>query len=234
VSVLDKQEDDGSAVPTAEATRRVTLPTSSGSGEKSGTREEMEDQLLGAAASLFHRKGFVASTTRELAKSLGLQRASLYHYLESKQDLLYVLCSRAMESISREVAEAAETAAPDERLASAVRAHIAATLRDQEMHSVVLSEFRHLDPDRRDEISRQHHSYHQQIRKLLREEQDAGRLRTDLDSKYLALMLSNLLNWTLYWYDPEGALQPSEIADLVIDLFINGAKAQHPDSSVSA
>jgi AcrR family transcriptional regulator len=193
----------------------------------------MEDQLLGAAASLFHRKGFVASTTRELAKSLGLQRASLYHYLESKQDLLYVLCSRAMESISREVAQAVETAAPDERLGSAVRAHIEATLRDQEMHSVVLSEFRHLDPDRREEISRQHHSYHQQIRKLLREEQDAGRLRKDIDSKYLALMLSNLLNWTLYWYDAEGLLQPGEIADLVIELFLNGAKAQYPDPSVT-
>jgi len=228
VSALDKQEDDSSAV------RRVTLPTASGSTEKSGTREEMEDQLLGAAASLFHRKGFVASTTRELAQSMGLQRASLYHYLESKQDLLYVLCSRAMESISREVAEASQTAPPDERLASAVRAHIAATLRDQEMHSVVLSEFRHLDEDRRDEISRQHHSYHQQIRKLLSEEQDAGRLRTDLDSKYLALMLSNLLNWTLYWYDPDGPLQPSQIADLVIDLFTNGAKARHPDPSVNA
>jgi TetR/AcrR family transcriptional regulator, cholesterol catabolism regulator len=226
VSAADKQDADGSAVPTAEAARRVALPNSAGSTEKSETREEMENQLLGAAASLFARKGFAGATTRELAKSLGLQRASLYHYLESKQDLLYVLCSRAMESISRDVAAAIDTAPPGERLRSAVRAHVEATLRDQDMHAVVLSEFRHLDQDRADEISRQHHSYHQQLRRLIREEQDAGRLRNDIDSKYLALTLSNLLNWTLYWYTPDGPLQPTEIADLLVEIFTNGAKTQ--------
>jgi AcrR family transcriptional regulator len=226
VSAADKQDSDGSAVPTAEAARRVALPNSVGSAEKSETREEMENQLLGAAASLFARKGFAGATTRELAKSMGLQRASLYHYLESKQDLLYVLCNRAMESISRDVAEAIDTAPPEERLRSAVRAHVEVTLRDQELHAVVLSEFRHLDPDRMEEISRQHHSYHQQLRKLIREEQDAGRLRKDFDSKYLALTLSNLLNWSLYWYKPEGPLQPAEIADLLVEIFTNGAKTQ--------
>jgi AcrR family transcriptional regulator len=212
-----------------EAMPRAELPNTSGSAPKSDSREEMENQLLTAAASLFVRKGFVGATTRELAKSLGLQRASLYHYLESKQDLLYVLCVRGMNSISQELAEAIESAPPDERVRAALRAHIEATLRDQDMHAVMMSEFRHLEPERRDEVSRMHHSYHQQLRDLLQEEQDAGRLRRDIDNKYLALMLSNLLNWTLYWYQPAGPLQPPELAELVFKLFIDGAKAQSPE-----
>jgi TetR/AcrR family transcriptional regulator, cholesterol catabolism regulator len=229
---LSEQQADGSGELTTEkfeGAQRPALPNPSGISAKSDAREEMENQLLTAAASLFHRKGFVAATTRELAKSLGLQRASLYHYLESKQDLLYVLCVRGMNSISQEVAEAIETAPPDERLHSAIRAHIEATLRDQDMHAVMLSEFRHLDPERRDEVSRLHHSYHQQIRTLLREEQEAGRLRQDIDTKYLALMLSNLLNWTINWYQPSGPLQPSDLADLLFNLFVDGARSAPAD-----
>jgi TetR/AcrR family transcriptional regulator, cholesterol catabolism regulator len=225
VNAPKNQQEDSSPNSAVAAPQAITLPNSAGGTEKSDSREEMENNLLGAAASLFRRKGFVGATTRELAKSLGLQRASLYHYLESKQDLLYVLSTRAMESISREVAASIEASPPDERLRNALRTHLEETLSEQEMHFVVLSESRHLEQERRDEVSRLHHSYHQQLRKLIREEQDAGRLRQDLDSKYLALMLSNLLNWTLFWYEPDGPLTPSEIADLIIELFINGAKA---------
>jgi hypothetical protein len=93
------------------------------------------------------------------------------------------------------------------------------------MHFVMLSEWKHLDPERRDEVSRMHHDYHQQLLNLLREEQEVQRLRQDIEPKYLALMLSNLLNWTIYWYEPTGPLQPQELADLLYALYIDGAKA---------
>jgi AcrR family transcriptional regulator len=189
----------------------------------------MENQILAAAASLFHRKGFVGATTRELAKTLGLQRASLYHYLESKQDILYALCVSGMNSISREVSQAIESAPPAERMRSAIRAHVAATLSEQDLHAVMLSEWRHLEEKRREEVAILHHNYYQLIRNLIREEQRAGRLREDIDHKYLALALANLLNWTIYWYDPAGSMQPRELADLLFNVFFNGSKLQSAD-----
>jgi AcrR family transcriptional regulator len=224
VIALSEEEADRSVA-------RLATSGSSGSAMRSDSREEMENQLIAAAANLFQRKGFVGATTRELAKSMGLQTSSLYHYLESKQDLLYVVCVRATNAISTQVAEAVKAAPPADRLRSAIQAHVAATLSEQDMHAVMLREFRHLDQDRRDEVSRLHHSYHQQIRDLLGEEQDAGRLRKDVDTKYLALMLTNLLNWTIYWFDPAGPLQAPELASLLYDQFMNGARSEFPDYS---
>jgi AcrR family transcriptional regulator len=115
---------------------RLATSGSSGSAMRSDSREEMENQLIAAAANLFQRKGFVGATTRELAKSMGLQTSSLYHYLESKQDLLYVVCVRATNAISTQVAEAVKAAPPADRLRSAIQAHVAATLSEQDMHAV--------------------------------------------------------------------------------------------------
>ena len=100
-------------------------------------RQEMEHRILVAAASLFNRKGFAGATTRELAQSLGLQRASLYHYLESKQDLLYAICVGSLQIAAREFAEAVAAATLENRLRDAIRAHIAAMARDQDMHAVM-------------------------------------------------------------------------------------------------
>lgn len=207
------------------------FPLQPGSDARSNERQEMEHRILIAAASLFHRRGFGGATTRELAKSLGLQRASLYHYLDSKQDLLYALCVASLQIISREVEEAAKAASPEERLRCAIRAHVEAAVRDQDMHAVMLAELRSLEPERQAEVKSLRAAYEQQIRQLLCEEQDAGKLRSDIECKYLTLMLLNLLNWTIFWYKSSGPLQARELGDLLADLFLEGARPRPPDSS---
>ncbi len=49
------------------------------------TAKELRDE----EARLFWKKGFASTSTRELAESLGVQKASLYYHMESKQQSLY-------------------------------------------------------------------------------------------------------------------------------------------------
>jgi AcrR family transcriptional regulator len=49
------------------------------------TAKELRDE----EARLFWKKGFASTSTRELAESLGVQKASLYYHLESKEQSLY-------------------------------------------------------------------------------------------------------------------------------------------------
>jgi AcrR family transcriptional regulator len=200
---------------------------------RSDERQEMEHRILVAAASLFNRKGFDGATTRELAQSLGLQRASLYHYLASKQDLLYAICVGSLQIAAREFAEAVEAAAPENRLRDAVRAHIAAIARDQDMHAVMITELRSLDPERQVEVKKLRAVYEGQVRDLLYAEEAAGRLRSDVDCKFLTLTLLNLLNWPIFWYRSSGPIEPGELGDLLSDLFLEGAKAQLPASTIA-
>ena len=40
-----------------------------------------------------------------------------------------------------------------------------------------------------------------------------------------AMLLFGMINWTHTWFDPKGALQPGEIADMALDLVLAGHRA---------
>jgi AcrR family transcriptional regulator len=59
-------------------------------------QEARREQILNGAARVFSKKGYHASTVDEIAKELGLTKASIYYYVSDKSDLLYQLYKRAM------------------------------------------------------------------------------------------------------------------------------------------
>jgi AcrR family transcriptional regulator len=191
-----------------------------------GVSAAMRRRLLSVAAELFRRKGFAQATTRELAELLGLKKASLYYYVDSKEDLLYELCLESVGTISREVAGAVEQAPADGRLQAAIRSHVQTAARDRDMHTVMLTELRALAPQRLADVIEARAGYERQVRQLVSREQESGRLRVDVDAKYLTLMLLNLLNWTILWYDPSGPLSPPELGELLARHFYEGGCSQ--------
>jgi AcrR family transcriptional regulator len=52
-------------------------------------RSDRHDEILEAAISLFSRKGFAAASVQDVADAVGLLKGSLYHYIDSKDDLLF-------------------------------------------------------------------------------------------------------------------------------------------------
>ncbi|MCI2419827.1 TetR/AcrR family transcriptional regulator [Saccharopolyspora sp. K220] len=69
-----------------------------------GTGDSRED-LLAAGAALFTERGFAATSTRALAERAGLRQAALYHYFETKEDILAALLERTVRP-SAELASA--------------------------------------------------------------------------------------------------------------------------------
>src|SRR5580658_9631334 len=83
------------------------------------------ERLFDAAAALFWREGYAATTTREIASALGIQQASLYHHMASKEDLLYRLCLSSLEPFLDEVpAVVREIECPRERIRLFIHAHL--------------------------------------------------------------------------------------------------------------
>lgn len=189
-------------------------PSTPGTGER----------LLATAASLFRRHGYAGAGTRQLASLLGIRSASLYHHMGSKEDLLYRLSVDALVRIREEVERAvAEHAAPPDRLRALVRAHVATALADQDEHAVMLMELRALSGERRAEVLALRDRYELSVRRVIADAQDRGALRRDIAPKHLALALLNLLNWTIFWYQPGGDLTAEGLADLFATTFLEGA-----------
>src|ERR1700677_309651 len=56
-------------------------------------------RLTVSAASLFRKKGFAGTTTRELSDAIGVQKSSLYYHIDSKEALLFDLCTSTLEDV---------------------------------------------------------------------------------------------------------------------------------------
>jgi len=66
-------------------------------------------RLLTVAAQLFHEQGYAATSTRELASILGITKASLYHHIRGKEDLLHAICLESLRRVHGDVAAALDT-----------------------------------------------------------------------------------------------------------------------------
>ena len=67
---------------------------------------ERRRQIVDGAVTLFIKKGYHKTTTRELAKATGMSIGSLYEYVSSKEDVLFLVCNAIHSEVEHGVKEA--------------------------------------------------------------------------------------------------------------------------------
>src|SRR4029077_5756406 len=153
------------------------------------------ERLFDTAATLFWKKGYAATTTREIAAAVGIRQASLYHHFANKEDLLYQISVSALKQFLTEVESAVNTVAqPLERIRVLIHAHLDTLLKYQERNVTMMTELRALTPRHRNEVVALRESYAHFARSRLEDAQDAGAIRYDISARYLSLALLNMLN----------------------------------------
>jgi AcrR family transcriptional regulator len=181
------------------------------------------DSLLDAAGELFRRKGFSATTVREIATAAGILPGSLHYRYRTKESILLALMERGI-AVSISAVRSAITGSRDpiERLRLAMRAHFRVLVCGDNAIYVLLYEWRGLQGDSRDAMVRLRDSYDALWEGLLYQALGTGRLRHDTDLKLARLFILGAINWAPQWYSPEGDRTPEEIADALADNLLFG------------
>jgi TetR/AcrR family transcriptional regulator, cholesterol catabolism regulator len=181
-------------------------------------------RALDAAVGLFSQKGYTATSTREVAALLGMQKASLYYHIDSKEELLYLVCRSSLEQIRQDVETAVHgVEGPLDRQRTLISSHIESLLQDAERHSTTFTEMHALSEDRLTQVLALRDQHENLVRAILQEGQSAGVLRRDIDAKYLCLALLGLMNRVTVWYRRGGPLSPSQVGQLLGVIFLTGA-----------
>ena len=83
---------------------------------------DRREQLIRAALEVFQEKGFHATTVRDIGRAAGLTQGTIYNYVRSKEDILFLVCDRVIaQYISSMEEAAAATGDPAARLREALR-----------------------------------------------------------------------------------------------------------------
>ena len=197
-------------------------------GRPRKTREELDDgnrrrELLHSAGKLFRRKGFHATSTRDIAAAVGMQSGSPFYHFESKGALLFAVMEEGMRTAiarqSRAIAAAGDRAAPAQRLRVLVRNHFDVLLGPgSDFIPVMLYEARSLTPAQRRAITDLQSEYEAVWIPVLQALHAAGRLKGDV--KLARLLIFGALNWSAQWYDRRKGASLDQLTDAALALFI--------------
>jgi len=185
-----------------------------------------EDQVRAAALRLFKEKGYHATSMRDIATAVGINKGSLYSYIHSKEDLLIPVFERAMgvllEQIEHITADA--SLSPTERLKRAIHAHVSAVANNLDVLTVYLSEWRQLATESLATNRGQRERYAELFHQILRDGVAAGEFRS-MDTRIVMLGMIGMSNYLFRWYRPDGRLTPSQVADELIEMVMHGVRA---------
>src|SRR5689334_24214318 len=182
-------------------------------------------RVLHHAAKIFWEKGYEGASMRDLSRACGMSLAGLYHYFESKEELLYLIQKHAFQTIIENARERLKQSAdPEERLRLFIENHLEYFLANKEAMKVLTHEDETLKNGRGTEIRAIKREYYRICFDLLED----LRRQHDLDfSSRLAVMsLFGMINWIYTWHNPRIDADAAELARQMGDIFLAGVRGQ--------
>jgi AcrR family transcriptional regulator len=156
------------------------------------TQREKRRLILRAAISVFAHHGYHTSRVADVAREAGVAYGLVYHYFQSKEDLLETIFRRTWSRMLEAVQEVEQAGAPArEQLASVARIVLGAWEADPDLVRVLVREIAR-SPQLGNEVDEVQHAF-AALERIVARGQERGELRTDVDPRLAAWILYGAL-----------------------------------------
>lgn len=198
-------------------------------GRPRKTLDERDDgnrrhALLAKAAQLFRRKGFAATTTRDIAAAAGMQSGSPFYHFKTKSELLFAIMEEGMGkalALQRSLLEQPgfEAMPPAEQLRQRIRVHFDVLLGPgSDFVPVMLYEQRSLTPRQRKVLASLVSDYESLWLPVLEALHREGRLCAPVG--LAKLLILGALNWSVQWFDAKKGASVQQLTDAAVSMFL--------------
>jgi TetR/AcrR family transcriptional regulator, cholesterol catabolism regulator len=186
---------------------------------------ERREEILARASEVFDAKGYDAGTLDDVAHAMGMRKAGLYHYFDSKSELLYVLFDRAWQLGFQRMAGVDEIEDPGDRLAAIIRRHVGLVAERKSLFTVFLGRRPEFDEPAERAFLEKERRYVGIFARAVRDAAGAG-LIPPVDPRAGAMALLGMTSWVYKWYDP-ATMTAEMIGDEFVRLVL-GPRASGP------
>ena len=195
--------------------------------------DDQREKILAAAAHLFARRGYPATSMNQVAEACGLSKATLYHYYRDKYSLLVSIADDHVSRLQVLVQDVnGETLNPELKLRELIRRIVEEYADAQDAHRVLTEDVKFLEPADRERVLDKEREV------VAGFAQAVGGLRPELSqallAKPLTMLLFGMINWMFTWMKPEGDLDYDAMAPIVADLFLGGLGGVKPPLPATA
>ncbi len=186
------------------------------------TTTSRKDQIIETAVKLFYDRCFDAISINDIASTVGITKAGIYHFIKNKEYLLYQIINYGLDLLESEVMRPAKSIEdPEERIKFIFANHIRIITGEHKEYQVAIHERNTLSPEYQNKIIQRKRKYLDFITDTLTELKEKKQTQ-DIDVTSSAFALLGMINWFYQWYKADGRISEEKLIDDMVNLFFNG------------
>jgi AcrR family transcriptional regulator len=201
--------------------RAASRPQTASTQQADSRFDRQLAKVLQHAARIFCEKGYEGASMRDLSRAAGMSLAGLYHYFDSKEELLYLIQKHTFRTIIERLEERLKNPTdPEERIRLFIENHLEYFLANKEAMKVLTHEDETLKNGRGAEIRAIKREYYKICLELLEDLRRAKGLQ--FSPRLAVLGLFGMINWIYTWHNPRVDADAAALAQEMGDLFLRG------------
>jgi AcrR family transcriptional regulator len=207
-------------MPSQAATKKGRKAAKSGPARQPRRRD---GDVLEAAVKVFHERGYSDATVQDVADELGILKGSLYHYIDTKEDLLFQLIGEVHTKVLLILEQVRDEPGLDplERLSLYVRRQVEYNLENLSRISVYYHDLECLTGERLDYVKASRRVHADFVTGLIAEAQKKKLAKNSDDPQLLANCIFATIIWTYQWYRP-GRMARKAVVDACVRQALHG------------
>ena len=182
------------------------------------------EEIIEAATDLFKLNGYVGTSMRDLAEAVGMEAASLYSHVDSKDELLQSICFKMAEKFMQSIEQVMNepNCTNTELLEMIITDHVRIITEDINATAVFWNEWKYLSDPAQTELSQMQIDYEHKLKSILDAGVETGEFcinDTTFTTMAMLSSLNGLQKWRTY------SMEPENLGKAFSELFIKGIKS---------
>ncbi|MFF0864394.1 TetR/AcrR family transcriptional regulator [Nonomuraea sp. NPDC003560] len=188
--------------------------------------EPVRQRLLAEATRLFAARGFEGTSVQEIVQAAGVTKGAMYHYFDSKDDLLHEIYARLlrmqMDRLTR-IADGPGTIR--ERLHRAAADVVETTTANLDDSKIFFRSMHLLATEKQKTVRAERRRYHERFRDLVAEGQRTGVLSDRVPAELVVDYFFGSVHHLGTWFHADGPLTGAQVGKHFADLLLNSLGA---------
>ena len=183
-----------------------------------------KDIILQKASAMFREKGFAATSMRDLAESVGIEAASLYNHIRSKNEILEAICFNVANRFNQNM-EAIEATHDNsiQKVETLLRFHIKQMVENYEEVYVSDREWKHLEEPYLSNFQNQRRSYRKRFASIIENGIQKNEIKK-IDASTAVLIILHAVSGIESWHRSKEKINGEELENNMVAIMTDGLR----------
>ena len=176
------------------------------------------------AARSFRKKGYLATSMRNIAEEAGIQAPSIYNHFKKKHVILEELLMGIAQEFTKNMKDIKSSPISAlEKMEKVIELHVRLTVEHTDAIALVTSEWIHLEEPALKKYTRLRNKYEKDFKTIIEEGKKKKEFQ-EVDTDLAMFSILSTLRWLYSWYSKNKSSNPEELKIQMIRCLLDGLK----------